>query len=316
MVPHPPLHPAGSVESIAHALNRLAQRQNERKYATWRPVVGALKAASQPSPVYAQPSTQDSASERIIINEPAGADIDDNNMMIAANSNNSNSNHRGYATSVPTSSTIVDHVQQPSPIRFDQQSYSTYSESCPPTSRDGSGLHSYIVSSEQPTLLGHSTSAISQVTPNSGNACTSSDHTNTHFSTHPQSFKDHHSFSVSSSVKAANGSTDCDGNKSSKRRYGTAASLDLLMRIQMHNKAISHYIDMQRQHHSPSIHTNPSPANRKQPIPSSSSSHSHTTTPAPTFKFVVPCPPSTPKPNSILKSHRVTRVIGTTPIAM
>ena len=90
LVPHPPLHPAGSVESIAHALNRITQRQNARKYTARRPVVSALKAASRPSMATNQTLSQESSQEQ----ESTDCDV------LAANSNNSNS--REYVTPVPS----------------------------------------------------------------------------------------------------------------------------------------------------------------------------------------------------------------------
>lgn len=300
MVPHPPLHPAGSVESIAHALSRLTQRQNERKYTARRPVVSALKATSQPSPVSTQPPIQKNSSKGDE-NAPAGGEV--NCIAIAANSNSSNS--RDYVTPVPSYVFATEMYQPPptvvgsrwgdfSQCRSDLQSQNTFQPS------------GDVTSDEQSTLL---VSPFSQVTPNSGNtmSCTSSDHNNMHLSPHIQSFQDHHPSLFSSSAQEASGG---DRNCSSKHRYGTRASLDLLKRIQMHNKAISHYTDMQRLHHSPSVPaSSPVCPSRREPVPSSSSSHSHTAISAPSFNFIVPHPPSTPKPNFILRGHR--GVVGT-----
>ena len=289
LVPHPPLHPAGSVESIAHALNRIAQRQNARKYAARRPVVSALKAASQPSMATDRTPLQESSQEQ------PSADCD----VLAANSNSSNS--QDYVAPVPSYGTKVRQSYEPS---------SAISESAS-TWRDS------------PFYSSNAQSAVSQVTPISHNTWTDS-HNGTPNSSSRQSFNKYHR-----SVPHTNSKRDISNVSAdtAERHYGTPASLDLLHRIQLHNKAISRYIEMQRQHQTPplSIHqpishsTNPSSlcssSSKKQPTPTSSEYHDCTSTSAPSFKFVVPHPPSTPKPNFMAGTHH-RGVIRTTPISM
>ena len=284
LVPHPPLHPAGSVESIAHALNRIAQRQNARKYAARRPVVSALKAASQPSMATDRTPSQESSQEQ------PSADCD----VLAANSNSSNS--QDYVTPVPSYGTKVRQSYEPS---------SAISESAS-TWRDS------------PFYPSNAQSAVSQVTPISTNTWTDV-HSGTPNSSSRQSFNKYHR-----SVPHTNSKRDISMSAdTAKHHYGTPASLDLLHRIQLHNKAISRYIEMQRQHQTPplsvhqpiSLSTNPSSlcsTSKKQPTPTSSEYHS---TSAPSFKFVVPHPPSTPKPNFMAGTHH-RGVIRTTPISM
>ena len=250
-------------------------------------MVGALKAASQSSVVTDQTLSQESSQER------ENVDYD----VITANSNNSNS--REYFQPVLNYGAKVSPSYKPSSAI----SQSTWRNSpfFTPTTQNAQ-------------------SAVSQVTPNLASPWTI--HNSTHSPTpHThQSFEDHPSFLHRTT------SNKGDGDKSAttaQRRYGTSASLDLLRRIQLHNKAISHYIEMQRQHQTPlsvnqssSTPTNPSRLvhYKKQPTPTSSESHDCTSNSAPHFKFVVPHPPSTPKPNFILGGHR--GVIRTIPISM
>ena len=295
LMPHPPLHPAGSVESIAHALNRITQRQNARKYAAKRPVVSALKAASQPSMVTDQTLSQESSQEQ----ESADCDV------LAANSNNSNSQE--YVIPVPSYGTKVNRSYERSSAISENTSTWKNSPFYPPATQNAQ-------------------SAVSQITPISANTWTNI-HNGISNSSIPhtcQSFmtnKGHPSSSPHTNSRCDVSDMSAD---TAKHHYGTPASLDLLRRIQLHNKAISRYIEMQRQHQTPplSVHR-PSPASanpsrlchsKKQPTPTSSEYHDCTSTSAPSFKFVVPHPPSTPKPNFVPGGHR--GIIRTTPISM
>ena len=272
LVPHPPLHPAGSVESIAHALNRITQRQNARKYTARRPVVSALKAASQPRMVTNRTLSQESSQEQ----ESTDCDV------LAANSNNSNSQE--HVTPVPNYGTKVNRLYEQSSAISENTSMWRNSPFYPPTTQNAQ-------------------SAVSQVTPISANIWTNV-HNDTHNSSTPhtcQSLNKGHSLSS----------------------RGTPASVDLLRRIQLHNKAISHYIEMQRQYqtpplsvHQPSSVSTPTRScnSKKQPTPTPSEYHDCTSTSAPSFKFVVPHPPSTPKPNFVPGDHR--GVIRTIPVSM
>lgn len=283
IVPHPPLHPAGSVESIAHALNRITQRQNARKYAARRPVVSALKAASLARMATAdEPSSHQERSEE---QDGTCTPCD----VIAVNSNNSNS--REYATPVPSRSTKISQSLKPSSAISDSK-WRNF-----------------------PLCVQTDQNAHSQVTPNSSNVQTV--HAGTHFSTSPtfQSLKDHPSMSCDNNSKHNMSGRTADA---SRYHHSTSTSLDLLRRIQLHNKAISHYIEMQRLHQAPSSAHQPSSKsttayhsrshlshNKEKPTPTSLiDSHDYSSTPAPTFKFVVPHPPTTPKPNFIPESHR------------
>ena len=246
-------------------------------------MVSALKAASQSSVVTAQTLSQESTQER------ESVDYD----VIAENSNNSN--NREYVTPVPS------YGAQVNPSSAISQSTWRNSPFFTPTTQNAQ-------------------SAVSQITPNLASPWTI--HNSTHSSTpHTrQSFEDHPSFSHRTTSNKGHGDKSAT---TAQRRYGTSASLDLLRRIQLHNKAISHYIEMQRQHQTPLSVNQPSstPTNpsclvhyKKQPTPTSLESHDCTSNSAPHFKFVVPHPPSTPKPNFILGGHR--GVIRTIPISM
>ena len=318
IMPHPPLHPAGSVESIAHALNRLTQRQNARKYAARRPVVSALKAASQPSPVSAQPASLPREKSREQENITAVVEIDYDTFV--ANSNNSNSNSRGYITPDPNYAhsypsmmsanydsnwkshrhnvlTTFDNVQKDYRHFLNDTSSNQIMQNTHSNNFVASQDHS------SHTATGK-LSTESQFTPNTKSSYFHSSHNNTYSPSTPQSFTDHH---YSTSVPTQAGVSDGDG--SAKRRHGTSASFDLLRRIQEHNKAISHYMQVHRQYQSPTLSsdTSRSPPCRQQPTPSSSACQYQTVANAdvPSFKFVVPHPPVTPKPpNFSFRSHR------------
>ena len=301
LAPHPPLYPAGSVESIAHALNRITQRQNARKYEARRPLVGALKAASQPSIVTDRTLSQESSQEQ------DGMDCD----ILAANSNNSNSREYMYVTPAPSYGTKVNRSYESTLAISGSSSMRRTSPFYPPTAQNAQ-------------------LAVSQVTPISANTWTSA-HDGTPNPSTPhirQSFnKDHPSVSSLNNGKRVVTGMSAD---TAKRHYGSPASLDLLRRIQLHNKAISRYIEMQRQHQTPpptSIHQSSSVSvnrgshshghsDKKPPTPTSSDCHDYgTSASAPSFKFVVPCPPSTPKPNFMAGTqHR--GVIRTAPVSM
>ena len=319
-MPHPALHPAGSVESIAHALNRLTLRQNARKYAVARrPVVSALRAASRQSPVSAQPLPQENSRGRESNATSTCSDNIDYGVLVG---NSNHSNDGDYATPfIPSYATMKCHNTnshaQLSPtatlenhtLRNDAHylcsgplNYQSFTQQSHPT----------LSSSDQPSLFVGEPLVYSQVMTNyqSTNSYSSSPNI--------QSSKDsHHSSCLSVSTPPDNSASHANKTrKSEKSNSGTSASLDFLKRIQLHNKAISHYIAVQRQRQSPGVLSmnSPSPPPRRQPTPSSLSSHSHTVTSAPSFKFVVPHPPSTPKPNFIPRGHR--GVLSTTPISM
>ena len=273
-MPHPPLHPASSVESIAHALTRLTQRQNARKYAAGRPIMSALKAASQPNPESAQPLPHKKSKEQ-----------------------------RSITHDHPTSSKALEN-------------YTAFWKSNPLSSHS---LHvspspSYVQPSEMTIpLAGESLSLSTVIRTNSER-----NHNNVSSSAFHLSSNDHYNSPVVSvPSECATINVDGETNKSKNCHFGMPASLDLIKRIHLHNKAISHYIDMQK--NAPGVCAKTcvphSPPMRTQPTPSTSSSHSHNGTPAPSFKFVVPHPPSTPKPNFILRpGHR--GPISTTSISM
>lgn len=305
-MPHPPLHPAGSVESIAHALSRLTQRQNARKYAARRPVVSALKAASQPSPVSAQLLHKESSREQESKPED-GIDYD----VIAANSNNSNSH--SSVTPVPNYGAKINHMQEPllstttRTQRSPLSSYTFLSAHDLPISRDPHKFHfaGSIRGCEDPSLLaGEHSVFITQVAPNSEIIPTNQDNTCSQLftSSYLQSTIKGHSPCGSAFTQASSNGV---GDSGVKYRHGTPGSPDLLKRIQTHNRAISQYMEMQRQHNLPHGHI------RTQPTPTTSVHH---TTSTPSFKFVVPHPPPTPKPNFVLGGHR--GVIRTTPVTM
>ena len=250
-------------------------------------MVGALKAASQSNVMNDCTLSQESSQEQ------ESADYD----AIAANSNNCNSSE--YLSPVPSYGTKVNRLYEPS---------SAISES---TWRN---------SPFYPQATHNVQSAVSQVTPSihkgTPNSSPLAPHTHHSLEDHP-SFSPHTSNGKNKHKNVSDTSADI-----AKHHYGMPASLDLLRRIQLHNKAISHYIEMQRQHQTPplsvyrpsSISTNPSHLShkKKQPTPSSSEYHDCTSCSAPSFKFVVPHPPSTPKPNFVPGNHR--GVIRTTPI--
>ena len=310
-MPHPPLHPASSVESIAHALTRLTQRQNARKYAAGRPVMSALKAASQPNPESAQPLPHENSKEQ----RSSSVVCRDDNInfdVTAGNSNNSNS--RDFVIPFPSYGTNITHDHPMSSKAL--ESYTAFWKSNPLSSHS---LHvspspSYVQPSEMTIpLAGESLSLSTVIRTNSER-----NHNNVSSSTFHLSSNDHYNSPVVSvPSECATNNVDGETSKSKNRHFGTPASLDLIKRIHLHNKAISHYIDMQK--HSPGVCAKTcvphSPPMRTQPTPSTSSSHPHTGTPAPSFKFVVPHPPSTPKPNFILRpGHR--GPISTTSISM
>ena len=301
-MPHPPLHPAGSVESIAHALNRLTQRQNARKYAARRPVVSALKAASQPSPVSAQPASLPGEKSREQENVTAVVEIDCDTFV--TNSNNSNSNSRGYITPDPSyahSYPSMMSANYDSNWKSDRHNVLTTFDNVQKDYRcflnDTSSnqivqnTHSNNFVATQDHSLHTATGKLStesQFTPDTKNSYFHSSHINTYSPSTPQS-----------------GVSDSEG--SAKRCHGTPMSFDLLRRIQEHNKAISHYMQVHRQHQSPTLSSDTpwSPPGRQQPTPSSSACQYRTSADVPTFKFVVPHPPVTPKPpNFSFRSHR------------
>ena len=263
--------------------------------------MGALKAASQPSIVTDRTLSQESSQEQ------DGMDCD----VLATNSNNSNS--REYVTPAPSYDTKVNRSYESTLAISGSASMWRNSPFYPPTAQNAQ-------------------LAVSQVTPISANTWTSAyDDTPQSSTPHTrQSFnKDHPSVSSLNNSRRVVTGMSAD---TAKRHYGSPASLDLLRRIQLHNKAISRYIEMQRQHQTPpptsgSVHQSSSvSANRgsrshdhgdkKQPTPTSSECHDYgTSASAPSFKFVVPRPPSTPKPNFMAGTqHR--GVIRTAPVSM
>ena len=261
--------------------------------------MGALKAASQPSIITDRTLSQESSQEQ------DGMDCD----VLATNSNNSNS--REYIIPAPSYGTKVNRSYESTLAISGSSSMWRTSPFYPPTAQNAQ-------------------LAVSQVTPISANTWTSA-HNGTPNPSTPhtrQSFnKDHPSASSLNNSKRVVTGMSAD---TAKRHYGSPASLDLLRRIQLHNKAISRYIEMQRQHQTPpptsvhqssSVSTNRSSCScghgdKKQPTPTSSECHDYgTSTSAPSFKFVVPRPPSTPKPNFMAGTqHR--GVIRTAPISM
>ena len=299
VAPHPPLHPAGSVESIAHALNRITQRQNARKYAARRPLVGALKAASQPSIVTDRTLSQESSQEQ------DSTDCD----VLAANSNNSNS--REYVIPAPSYGTKVNQSCELTSAISDSASMRRNSPFYPPAAQNAQSVVSQVAS----------ISANTWKNVHNGTPYPSIPHTRQSFN------KDQPSVSSLTNSKRIVTGMSAD---TARRHYGTPASLDLLHRIQLHNKAISRYIEMQRQHQTPpstsvhqpsSVSTNQGSrshchSDKKQPTPTSSEYHDYgTSASAPSFKFVVPHPPSTPKPNFMAGTqHR--GVIRIAPISM
>ncbi len=261
--------------------------------------MGALKAASQPSMMADRTLSQESSQEQ------DGTDCDD--AVLAANSNNSNS--REYVTPAPSYGTKVNRSYEPTSTNYDSTSIWRNSPFYPQTAQNAH-------------------SAVSQVTPISTNTWTNVYNGTPNFSsthhTRQSLNKDHPLVSSLTSSKrvVTNNVMSAD---TANRHYGTPASLDLLHRIQLHNKAISRYIEMQRQHQTPplsgSVHQSGSSQSRlchsdkKQPTSSSSEYHDCTSASAPSFKFVVPRPPSTPKPNSMAGTQR-RGVIRTAPISM
>ena len=247
--------------------------------------------------------SQESSQEQ----EQESADCD----VLAANSNNSNSQE--YVTPVPSYGTKVNRSYAPTSAISENTSMWRNSHFYPPSTQNAQSAVSQVtpISANTWTNIHNGTSSNNSSTPHTRQSCSKD---------HPQVS------SVSSRANSKRGVTESDSSaNTAKRHYGTPASLDLLRRIQLHNKAISHYIEMQRQHQTPplSVHQpSSSPAtdpsrfchSKKQPTPTSSEYHDCTSTSAPSFKFVVPHPPSTPKPNFTVGSHR--GVIRTTPVSM